>query len=125
MPPLPRGLYELLLTESLEKQLAETGLPGDPALAALRDAEAADRIALHIAGVVERAVEAFPEKERLTLGTAIARRLIGQIAQDSKTKTDLGEQPVDPAQILRAIRGRRPDGSIDEIEAPLIPLLDT
>ena len=76
MPPLPRGLYELLLTDSLAENLTRSGLSGEPHVDALREAEAADRIALHIASVVERAVDAFPEKERLTLGTAIARRLI-------------------------------------------------
>ncbi|NUO62607.1 MAG: DUF3427 domain-containing protein [Gemmatimonadaceae bacterium] len=125
MPPRPRGLYELLLTESLAEQLAQPGLPGDPAIADLRNAEAADRIALHIASVVERAVETFPLEERANLGTAIARRLVDQIAQEPKTEALGAERPVDPARILRAIRGRKPDGSVDELEAPLIPLLDT
>ncbi|MFL5561261.1 MAG: DUF3427 domain-containing protein [Gemmatimonadaceae bacterium] len=125
MPPLPRGLYELLLTETLANQLAAPGLSGDPSQASLREAEAADRIALHVASVVERAIDAFPEKERVTLGSAIARRLIEQIARESNGEAFIGERPVDPAQILRAIRGHRPDGTIDEIEAPLIPLLDT
>ena len=125
MPPLPRGLYELLLTESLANQLARPDLPGDPATIGLRNAEAADRIALHIASVVERAVETFPLEERADLGAAIARRLIDQIAQDPKAEALGAERPVDPGQILRAIRGRKPDGTVDEIEAPLIPLLDT
>lgn len=125
MPPLSRGLYELLLTEALASHLGRPGLPGDPSLATLRDAEAADRIALHIASVVERAIETFPEKERVTLGTAIARRIVDQLAQAAKSEALALERQVDPAQILRAIRGRRPDGSVDEIEAPLIPLLDT
>lgn len=125
MPPLPRGLYEILLTEALAEHLAKPGLAGDAALAALREAEAADRIALHIAAVVERAVENLPEDKRVILGTAIARRLIEQIAHASDAEALIGERPVDPAQILRAICGRKPDGSVDQIEAPLIPLLDT
>jgi superfamily II DNA or RNA helicase len=125
MPSLPRGLFELLLTESLAEELSVPGLGGDPELAELRQAEAADRIALHIASVVERAVENLPEKERVPLGAAIARRLIEQVARDTDTEALRAERPVEPAQLLRAIRGRRPDGSQDEIEAPLIPLLDT
>ena len=125
MPPLPRGLYELLVTEALADQLQAPGLPGDPAFDDLREAEAADRIALHIASVVERAVETLPDKERVAVGTAIARRLIDQIALDAKADSLTAERPAAPAQLLRAIRGHKPDGSVDKIEAPLIPLLDT
>ena len=125
MPPLSRGVYELILTEALAHDLGRPGLPGDPEIATLREAEAADRIALHIASVVERAVENLPDDTRVVLGTAIARRLIEQVARDVKAEALEGERPVDPAQILRAIRGRRPDGRPDESEAPLIPLLDT
>src|SRR5687767_490578 len=125
MPSLPRGLYELLLTESLAEELKTPGLAGDVELAELLQAEAADRIALHIASVIERAVENLPEKERVTLGAAIARRLIEQVAHETDTEALRTERPVEPARLLRAIRGPRPDGSVDELEAPLIPLLDT
>ena len=36
-----------------------------------------------------------------------------------------GDRPVEPLTVLQAVLGRRPDGSPDEIAAPLIPLLDT
>ncbi|MEO7964949.1 MAG: DUF3427 domain-containing protein [Gemmatimonadaceae bacterium] len=125
MPSFPRGLFEVLLTDHVSAQLASGHRHDDPELAVLRDAEAADRIALHIASVVERAVESLPDNDRATVGTELARRLIEQIATNPKASALLTERPVVPPQILRAIRARRPDGRPETIDAPLIPLLDT
>lgn len=36
-----------------------------------------------------------------------------------------GERPVEPGSVLRSITARRPDGTPDVIDEPLIPLLDT
>ena len=47
MPPLSRGLYEVLLTKALEKHRRDPEQAGDPELAELRTAEAGERIALH------------------------------------------------------------------------------
>lgn len=122
---LPRGLYELLLTELFRSRLDEITnvLEGD--LQDLRSAEAADRFALHLASVIERAIETFPEDDRLENGSRLARRLIDVIAEDESNAGLLGERPVDPPQLLAALRGRLPDGSKESIERPLIPLLDT
>ncbi|MDB4977088.1 MAG: helicase [Myxococcaceae bacterium] len=60
-----RGLYEVLVTEALDEQPRElsaglVGRKGD-----VRPAEVADRVALHLARVVERAVAAVDERERV------------------------------------------------------------
>lgn len=123
MSPLQRGLYERLLTEILAEELQSAD--GDPQLADLRDAEAADRIAWHISSIVQRAVEAAPEKERASRGAALARDLIQLIASGHKLG-DLRKERLTPKpEILRAIRARLPDGRTETIDAPLIPLLDT
>jgi superfamily II DNA or RNA helicase/HKD family nuclease len=129
MTKLTRGLYESLLTESLAQRLAEIGPTYDAEFDELRSAEAADRIARHVAAVVERAVESIPHDRRAAIGIELARQLISQIAQSSVAAL-MGEQPKeqsadDPSGILRSIRGLRPDGTPQSIEAPLIPLLDT
>jgi hypothetical protein len=49
MPSLAQGLYELLVTQLLEEQLRHPQLQGTPDVDELRNAEAADRIALHVA----------------------------------------------------------------------------
>ena len=125
MPSLPRGLYEMVLTDLLAERLAGSDPNGDAECEDLRNAEAADRIALHLASVVERAIEAFPERERAKVGVAIARRLIEQVVTESNAGGLIAERPIEPPQLLRAIRGRLPDGGPATIDVPLIPLLDT
>jgi hypothetical protein len=58
---LERGLYEVLVTEALERELGGLESTLEPIRSALRVPEAADRIALHLARVIERAVNSIPE----------------------------------------------------------------
>ena len=123
MSPLRLGLYERILTEVLAGEFGSA--LGEPHTEELRNAEAADRIAWHLAKVVERAIEALPADDRAGLGAKLAGKLISQIAGESSARELRGEQVSDPPRILRAIRRRRPDGSPEVIDAPMIPLLDT
>lgn len=125
MSQLSRGLYEVLLTELLQQELQDTALPGIAELDALRNAEAADRIALHLSSVVEKAISEAPEEERAAMGVELAGRLIAMIAEQI-AKGGLGHfQLIKPPQVLRAIRKRLPTGEPEAIAKPLIPLLDT
>lgn len=122
MSELPRGLYEVLVTERLRRQLQ--GLDGKrTATSDLRAVEAADRIALHLSREIERALNGVDEKERVALGIQVARRVVDQLAE--LVKGDPSEAPVEPGQILNAVLGLRIDGSPEEIPGPRIPLLDT
>lgn len=120
-----RGLYEVLITEAiaaelraLDERLAVSETP-------LRAAEAADRIALHVGLLVERAVAAADDEGRVDFGTALARRIITEINR-ANAKLDLSPDfPVEPGSVLRAVAQRLPDGRSESIDAPLIPLLDT
>ena len=123
MSPLRRGLYEQILTDLLAGELATA--QGEPHSVDLRNADAADRIAWHLANVVERAIDALPSEDRAVLGSRLAGSLIDRIASDPSTTELRAERLADPPRILREIRGLRPDGSPDVIHAPLIPLLDT
>ncbi len=125
MPPLHPGLYETILTALLAQRLAAGEAPGQPEVADLRDAEAADRLALHIATIVERAIESFPERDRARLGAQVVRQLIAHAALAANAPALGGESPEEAPRLLRAIRSTLPDGSAAEIESPLIPLLDT
>jgi superfamily II DNA or RNA helicase/HKD family nuclease len=120
-----RGLYEVLITEALEGELREL----DAGLLANRDSlrasEAADRIALHLARVIERAIAAIDDKQRASVGIELACRLIDLI-RTSGPAGDLGtERPVALGEVLHSIVGHRPDGRPESIAVPLIPLLDT
>jgi len=120
-----RGLYELLITEAIDAQLR--GLAGsvEAVRDALRAAEAADRIALHIGRVVQRAIEGLVEDKRSASGTELARQIVDLIRASSSGSAVDQERPVLPGEILRSIVGHHPDGSQESIQYPLIPLLDT
>lgn len=125
MARLPRGLHERLVTRRLERELEalESHLRADTT--ALRNADAADRLAFHLSRVVERAIEALDEEDRASLGAELARRLIAELAQSGKLAEFAVEQPLSPPHSLRAINAALPDGRAEEIPQPLIPLLDT
>jgi len=74
----PRSL-EVLITEALDSQLSRLGDRLQAIRGDLRAAEAADRIGLHLAGVVGRAIAAIDERERTAVGIDLARRLIDMI----------------------------------------------
>jgi superfamily II DNA or RNA helicase/HKD family nuclease len=120
-----RGLYEELISEALERELGRLpgGLAPDPK--PLRDAEAGDRLALFLARIVERAVDDLAEKQRVERGVALARTLVATLASELGRADLRHETPIEPGAILRAILARQPDGSLESIESPLIPLLDT
>ena len=124
MPSLAQGLYEILLTQLVAEELRRDDLHEAAELDELRNAEAADRIALHLAKVVEAAIENLPEDERAFAGTQLARRLVELIAGGADEGL-AGMQLTEPGKILRAIRKRLPDGSYESVDKPLIPLLDT
>ena len=120
-----RGLHETLVTEALAAELNR--LPGNvrPALEGLRAAEAADRIALHLARVVERYLNDLPDKDRTTVGIQMARKLFELLSQEPKGQDTLAERPIEPGTLLQAVLGLNPDGSERLIASPLTPLLDT
>ena len=124
--PLPPGLYEALVTEALEKQLADlVAAAVTPEVRDLADAEAADRLSRHIAMVVSRAIEALPEHGRAQAGAQIISRLVDVLSQVTDAIDRDIDLPLDPARVLSAILRRRPDGSAEALDTPLTPLLDT
>jgi superfamily II DNA or RNA helicase len=125
MPAFARGLYETLITEALAARLGQTDDEAAAATAALRTAEAADRLALHIAGVVERAISDLPDDQRVALGAELAGRIVDLLASGDGRWPLAAERPRVPAEVLTGFRGRRPDGNLEVIDRPLIPLLDT
>jgi superfamily II DNA or RNA helicase/HKD family nuclease len=125
---LRRGLYETLVTEALDADLGALA-EGDASLVVdtqpLRDAEAADRIAWHVSSVLERALEALPEKKRARMGLEVARSLLDHIAELVAASEARLERPSRAGEVLRAVVGRAPDGSPERLPHPLIPLVDT
>ncbi len=124
MPGLHRGLYEQLVTEALEDALSELDARHKPVREALHPAEAADRIALHLASLVRRAIDSLDSKQRVQVGTRLAREIAELLAAQGR-----GMEATDrlsPAgDLLRAVVATRPDSQPEEIPPPATPLLDT
>jgi superfamily II DNA or RNA helicase/HKD family nuclease len=119
------GLYDTLITEALSATLANLDRGLVPIKNELRAAEAPDRISLHIARLVARAVGTLGEKDRAKVGLALARHLVAEIHK-AVTQADVEpEQLVETGEVLQAIARRKPDGTPEAIAGPLIPLLDT
>ena len=113
---LPRGLYDGLVTEALAELLASLGGVGEPEFMDLRNADAADRIAFHVAKVIESALDSLPDEDRAAAGLRLARYLIDEIAGKTNAQSLVTERPTDSLQMLRAIRSHLPDGSFEHID---------
>ncbi len=119
------GFYELLIDEALAKELAEPDSSSHVVRRPLRDAEAGDRIAVHLARIVERAVSALPEKQRAGQGLVLARALVATLAAHVDQSAYLDDSPVLDASVLEAIWGYGVGSEPEVMRAPMTPLVDT
>jgi superfamily II DNA or RNA helicase/HKD family nuclease len=78
-----------------------------------------------LARVVERAIAAIDEGERTAIGIDLARRLIDMIRDMPGADELAAERPLVPGELLQSVMAHLPDGLVESIDAPLIPLLDT
>src|SRR5690606_15597588 len=83
MGGLARGLYEQLITESLEDALGRLDSDRLATRKKLHPEEAADRIALHLARLVRQAVSSLDARRRTELGAALARKVGELLAAES------------------------------------------
>ncbi len=120
--PAP-GLYEVLVTEGLKARLVALADALSTEQRALHAAEAPDRVAWHLSREIERALSDVGEADRARVGLEVARALLDRLGE--LVEVDPSVAPADPATVLHAILGRRPDGSPESVAQPLIPLLDT
>lgn len=123
MEELAAGLYEVLVTEGLQARLEGLAerLPSEQR--ALHPAEAPDRIAWHLSREIERALNDVGETDRARVGIEVAQALLDRLGE--LVGVGVSSRPVNPATVLHAVLGRRPDGTPDIITEPLTPLLDT
>lgn len=125
MAGMDRGLYEALITQALEAQLQQLGVGLVAQRSDVRAADIADRIALHLGRLIRRAVESVPERQRVATAIELATALIGRMTDVLGNVIGPSEAPVTSAEILQAVVSRLPDGAPQQIDVPLIPLLDT
>ncbi|MEK0445352.1 MAG: hypothetical protein RLZZ399_673 [Verrucomicrobiota bacterium] len=121
---LPRGLYEQIVTLGLQEKLEQVD-PRTILTEPLHPAEIPDRIALHLSRQIELALSALEERDRLGAGLHVARTLLHSLLQLPRPAPCESAFPAEGGRLLRAISQLQPDGSLEEIVSPLIPLLDT
>src|SRR5690349_14091138 len=109
MERLPKGAYDRLVTDALYEVLSSPEVSELTEITKLRAPDAADRIALHVSGVIERALDALPDDKRVEMGVQLARRLIERIVEDANAAEFKKDSPHASAAFLRSMRQRRPD----------------
>jgi superfamily II DNA or RNA helicase len=119
------GLYDTLITQTLDATIAKLDGSLVPIRSELRAAEAPDRISLHVARLIARAIDSVDEKERAKVGLALARHLVAEIHRSIAGAEVEPEQLIETGEVLQAIARRNPDGTPEAVAGPLIPLLDT
>lgn len=124
MEKLQRGLYEQLVSTALEGRLREVGAQEVVHRSALDKEEAADRIALHLAQLLRRAIAGMDQQTRTKTGLELARQIIELLTESSRAID--GDDQLSPAgDVLRALTALQPDGRPVMFDQPATPLLDT
>ena len=108
------GLWELLVTAGLQDRLNQLDL--ERGIEQVRNAEAADRLSRHVAGVVTRLIRDQQEEQQSRLGTELVRELISRLPQPAE---------IPDGQVLYGLFPRLPTGTAARPPRPLTPLLDT
>lgn len=124
MDELQSGPYDELISIKLKQQIDKLGTEM-ASVGKLSNAEAADRLALYLSKQIEQSIEGTPENERTAFGATMVDKVISAI-QMLISADDLQYQRLSkPIEILRGISRINPDGSLSEVKAPKISLLDT
>src|SRR5690606_4468392 len=119
-----RGLYEKLITEGVEEALQHLDARLRAQRTALHPEEAPDRIALHLATLVRRALSALSSTQRREVGVQLARE-ISRLLAAGNAAVDESDLLSPAGEVLQAIAALQLDGSPEEIPQPATPLLDT
>jgi len=124
MTKLQRGLYEQLVTETLEAQLKELDSRHKALRGRLHGAEAADRIALHLGTLIRRVISGLDTRQRTEVGLNLTRQIV-HLLDAAGNGLDLMDAPSSAGDVLQAIASLLPDGTTEQILLPATPLLDT
>ena len=122
---LEPGAYSELITQSLSAILGIDDTESSALIANVNAAEAPDRLARHLYGIVVRVVASLDEPTRVERAGEIAAHVVRLLDELRPGAGTLGDQPASPLRLLEGIRARRPDGTLSELELPLTSLLDT
>src|SRR5688500_13231309 len=121
MTKLPDGLYDLLITRAVERELEQIDPARRFADEELDPSEAHVPLARHIAAIVREALRGVPAEERAARQTAISNEILRTLTSALPTEVGENDLVAEPPRKLAAIyqfdplRDARPP-------APAIPL---
>jgi hypothetical protein len=118
------GLYEQLVTVEL-KRLLEALEPIRVDVGAADAADAHVAVAEHLRGIIERALRAVPEAERLTRQAELCNAVLVWLREEGQAaeSAPLGEALVVPLEILREVRALGRGAAFSRATPyPLVPL---
>lgn len=120
--PVP-GLYEKLVTEDL-KRILESVKPDCVTLDSPDTADAYIAIAEHLRKVVEQALRAIPDEDRLNRQADVCNSIIALLQQhQARQARTSGEELVRPLEVLREVKARDKAGFFcSPTRQPLVPL---
>jgi hypothetical protein len=107
-PRLAEGVYEHLVTEVIERDLAGLSPEIRRAIELLGEADGHLALARHLGHEVARVLGSLPQKERLEIGRELVSRLIGDLASLQGIEADgLKDQQI-PKPARRLMANARP-----------------
>ncbi|HEV7239885.1 MAG TPA: hypothetical protein VGQ36_11645 [Thermoanaerobaculia bacterium] len=121
MTKLPDGLYDLLVTQAIEHEIAQLGQKRRADTEPLEPADSHLLLARHIAGVIRNALREIPEEERVHRQTQISNEILRSVSVSLPQQFADDDYVAEPPQRLAAVypidalKSRRP-------AAPEIPL---
>jgi superfamily II DNA or RNA helicase len=120
---LPAGLYERLVTEEL-RLLLNRREPGHAEIASADAADAHFAVARHLRGLLERALSAIPEDERVTRQAELCNGLVTWLREElGWGSIEPNEALAIPLAVLREVRGpTHATESPAPTPQPLVPL---
>lgn len=121
---LPHGIYDDLITVALNELLGQLAPSRRPRREQLDVVDAPSRLGDYVGRLVTASLAAVPQSDRAD----VARQLIGDIMSllgDVTKGSLIGQELVDPPEVLSAVERLLPDGTVRAIERPLTPLRDS
>jgi hypothetical protein len=109
--PLAEGVYEHLITEGIQQDLAQLDPQIRQTIVGLAEADGHLALARHLGQEVARVLESLPAKERIDVGRELVSRLIGELASLGSTAEGLEDQrlPKPARQLMALHRGSLPE----------------
>ena len=103
MTRFPDGLYDLLITQAIEQEIAQFGQNRRADTEPLEPADSYLLLGRHLAGLIRTALRGVPEDHRVQRQTEITNELVRAVQASLPQQVDLDEVVAEPARRLAAV----------------------